>query len=322
MLKSRISTLVDLIPRESKIYTPAEQRVEEKKSSDLVVHRLAHAYVDPAFQWNFAQAFVELNLPLPEVVKEPYIKLAHAHGMKQSYSEDIADGLVLQHPSWKIKRGFLRALLLLKELNLNNTAQMTGIPILTLLAYEQLFWNVRDRLDDPLYMQTLCYPLTPQIEYQADHWKNADPCDLMLRAAFRHDCEGVLEIFGIRLPRREMSPEVYMEKIVPRFLAHWEHIVRCGGSSSEIPAMKEMAKMVVKVVVTASKNNGPKQLEFDDTEMGLGAIARMDHGQSILATLKQLEDNTKYDEMLALQRSLQPELFKDDPKKDPDNSKN
>jgi hypothetical protein len=301
MLKARINILIDLIPLESNIYTDPKQKVRGTTFSDLIIHRRAHALLDPAFSWNYVQAFAHLNQPLPAVVYEPYIKLAYGHTMNRAIDEDITEAQIIQHPRWVTKRGFLEALLILPSLRLDQVAQYVGLPISVVQVYENLFWSVRDRLEDQLFMNAICYPDTRQVEYRADYWNTENPRNLMLRAAFHNDLDAVLQIFGSRTKREEQSSEVSTKRLKTRFLTDADFVVRAGGSGSKVPVLDAARKLIVE----AEKNYRGPQQEFGDDIIGLCAIG-LNPGQSVLETIKGLTDNTTYDQQVSLQALSDP----------------
>jgi hypothetical protein len=302
MLKSRINVLVELIPQKSNIYPDAKPAPRGATPPDVIIHRRACALLDPAFPWHFARAFAQLRQPLPALVHESYIKLAYEHIMNRAVNEDISWGQIIQHPKWQTKRGFLEALLLLPDLRLDEVAKYTGFSVATVLIYEQLFWNVRDRMNDPMYLNELCCPGTRLAEFQTDSWTTAEPRNLMLRAAYYNDLETLLKLFGTRMPHEEESPEVSAKQLKKRILSDAYFVVRAGGASSKVAVLDSARKLIV----AAEKNYDGTKQGFRDDIIGLTALG-LDPGQSVLETVKGLMDNTAYDRQLALQEAGNPE---------------
>jgi hypothetical protein len=293
MLKSRIIELVDSIPFKSTIYTePADRGIS---TSDVVINRRAHAIHDPAFAWHFAQAFVQLRQPLPAMVQEQCIKTAFEHLLNRSNNDSINEALVFQHPKWTNKRGFLEALLLLQDLRLDEVAAHTGLTVSSVMTYEGLFWNVRDRLKEEFYMSELCFPETRIVEYRSDYWDTVGPRELMLRAAFNGDLETILQIFGTRTPREEKSAEVTAKKVKESIMAEAHFVVRAGGGSSKVAVLDAARKMIAATEKFAAPSQG-----LGDDIVGLTAIG-LTAGESILKTAQGLLDDTEFDARLALQ---------------------
>ena len=261
-----------------------------------MINRRAHALLDPAFPWHFARAFVLLRQALPAVVCEPNIKLAYEHLLNRAANEDITEAQIVQHPSWATKRGFLEALLLLPDLRLDEVAAYVGLPVSVVQVYENLFWCVRDRMDDQLFVNAICYPETRQVEYRPDYFNTEEPRNLMLRAAFHNDLQTVLGIFGTRMPHEHQSSEVSAKKVKARIMADADFVVRAGGASSKVQVLDAARRMIV----AAERYAVPTQGLGGDDFIGLTALG-LNPGQSILDTVKGLMSNTAYNEQLSLQ---------------------
>src|ERR1700722_4523015 len=150
MLKSRVNELVETIPLKSKIYMGGKPGTRAAKTSEVLINRRAHALLDPAFPWNFAQVFVRLNRSLPALVHESFIKLAYEHALGGNIAADLHEPLGFGNRIWKTKLGFLEALLL-SDPPLDGVAAHASLPVSVVMLYESLFWNVRDRLNDQLF---------------------------------------------------------------------------------------------------------------------------------------------------------------------------
>lgn len=298
MLKSRINVLVELIPQKSNIYPDAKQAPRGAPPLDALIHRRACGLLDPAFPWHFAQAFAQLRQPLPTLVHEPFIKTAYEHLLNRAVNDDIIEAQIIQHPKWQTKRGFIEALLLLPELRLDEVAKYTGFLVSTVMIYEQLFWNVRDRMNDPMYLNELCCPETRLAEFQTDFWTTAEPRNLMLRAAYYNDLETLLKLFGTRMPHEEQSSDVSAKQVKKRIMSDAYFVVRAGGASSKVAVLDSARKLIV----AAEKNYDGTKQGFRDDAIGLTAIG-LDPGQSILETMKGLCANTAYEQQLAIQEA-------------------
>ena len=294
MNKARIIELVATLPRKSKIYAEAKADGAPVEC-DVQIHRRACALLDPAFPWKYAQAFAQLRQPLPAIVDEHYIRAAHDHMSCRVINDEISEAQVVQHARWTTKRGFLEALLLLPNLRLDEVAVHAGLSVPVVMAYEQLFWNVRDRRSDEMYMNELCLPNTRLNEYRDDFWETVQPRDLMLRAAFNNDLQTILQIFGTRTPVPEQPADASAKRVKSRIMADAEFVVRAGGSSSRLPVLDSARK----IIAASEKNVVPKRANGDDV-IGLTALS-MNLGDSIMANLMGSADDSEYNARLAKQ---------------------
>jgi hypothetical protein len=275
MIKARINELVDTIPTKSKIYS---EPADHAGTADLMINRRAHALLDAAFPWKYAQAFAQLRKLLPPIVTEFYIRTAYDHLLGRVTNGDINEALIIQHPRWTTKRGFLEALLLFPNLRLDEVAAHVGISVSTVIVYEQLFFNVRDRLYDELFVNEICYPDTKLIEYRSEYWETVEPRDLIFRAAYNNDLDTVLHIFGSRKPSAEQSSDVSAKNVKERILAGADFVVRAGGVNSQIPVLDAARRIIVAgEKATANQNrNAPSDALSD---------VGMTYGESIRATI-------------------------------------
>ena len=299
MLKARIFELVGSIPIASNVYSeapPANRCVTSPPTpADVLINRRACALLDPSFPWKYAEAFAQLRQPLPAMVSEPFIKTAYDVLLHRTSDGSISEAQVFQHPKWANKRGFLEALLLLPSLRLDEVAKYAGISVSTVMAYEGLFWSVRDRLQDQMFMAELFYPESRRVEFQPDYFAAAAPRDLMVRAAFHDDLETILQIFGARTKPNVQSAGLTAKQVKARILADADLVIRAGGSSSKVPVLEAARKMFV----ATEKNVGPNLQSIGDDRMGLTAVG-LTPGKSIMDAVQRLTDDTLFKKRLAL----------------------
>jgi len=300
MFKSRIYALVETIPPAAKIYTepkPVDGKDKPPTESEVIINRRAHALLDPAFPWHYAEAFAQLKQPLPGLVDEPWIKMAYDHILGRAINDDINEAQIFQHPKWETKRGFLESLLLLPDLRLDEVAGHAGISGITVLVYATLFFNVRDRLSDKLFMNELCYADARLVEFQPEYWNNAAPRDLMLRAAFNGDLQTVLDIFGAKTSPEAKPAETLAKRVKERILAGADFVVRAGGANSKVPVLDSARKLIV-----ATEKYAPTKTGLGDDEIGLTAVG-LSVGESIMATINGICENEQYNRLRAFQEA-------------------
>jgi hypothetical protein len=271
---------------ESKIYTqavkPAAGKATVPTAAEVLINRQAHALLDPAFPWQYAKAFAELHQPLPVIVNEPYIRMAFEYLSGRVNNDDIVEAQVIQHPKWATKRGFLEALLLFPNLRLDEVAAHTGLAVSVVMTYAALFWSVRDRLEDKLFINELCFPATRLPEYQDGYWDSVTPRELMLRAAFNKDLATVLQLFGVKAQGELESAETSANQVKASTMADAAFVVRAGGAGSTVPVLNAARRMI-----SASEKFAMPTNNAGDDLIGLTALS-LDPGQSILATLQGL----------------------------------
>ena len=141
--------------------------------------RLAIALNDPKFGWNFLKSIKEDGLELPPVIAHPQLLQAYRY-LNGAYDEAMDDALILMHPENMTTRNALRALLICRDVTLEQIAICLRISPEAARVFDQLFYNVRDRLDEPGYIGQLLNP------YGVALGSDSDSEELMLlRAGYR-----------------------------------------------------------------------------------------------------------------------------------------
>jgi len=312
MNAERIRQLNDCLPPQAALYPNADPSPSVCAAHDQVINRAACALMDPSFPWNFAMAFVKLKLPLPAEAREPYLIQAYAFAgdVRQSARKiyrHLVEARTFLHPAWAIHRQFLEALLIIPDLPLKEIAALTGTHLYTVQIYESLFFHVRDRMEDKLYINHLVYPAN---RYAAIADRKHDADHTMIQAAYNSGVDAVLRIYGARRESEvPMTPKMYAWKFNTQVLAEALHLAETGGlNQADSPVLKH----VFKVLGAAGKANGLDAGPGDD-EMGLIAVG-LGPGKAIMDAVKDLTDNSfhearlkEYDERHAQSAGSPPE---------------
>jgi hypothetical protein len=114
------------------------------------------------------------------------------HGRPNAVLEEAYE---LTHPANQTTQNLLQALLICPELPLEKVSELMGLPLAVVQAYEGLFWNVRDRLDDRLYLSRLVYPASRFPEMSPESI-SVIPQQL-LQAAYEYGSNEVLYMAGL-----------------------------------------------------------------------------------------------------------------------------
>jgi len=156
MNQARIRELFALLPRKA-AYPPMPRR-SPFQPRPTEAERFAFALHDPAFGAHFVAAHLQTGHWLPATVHEwPLLQLYVTRRLK------VAEPLLLEVESFRTEarrqeRDLLEGLLLARSLNFAAIAGHLNIREEIVEAYEALFWNVRDRLDERGYLTALLYP--------------------------------------------------------------------------------------------------------------------------------------------------------------------
>lgn len=296
----RIRQLVDWLPLRATLYSNSDPGISGCEAHDQLINRAACALMDPSFPWNFAMAFVKLKKPLPQLAREPYLIQAHRFASDGSASarkicRHLVEARTFLHPAWAIHRQLLEALLIIPDLPLDKIAALTDSHLFTVQMYESLFFHVRDRLNDKLYINHLVYPAN---RYAAIADRKQDSDHLMIQAAYNSGLDAVLRIYGARQENQVvLSPKMYAKQFQTYVMAEALQLVETGGLNQ---ADSPVLKYVFKWIEATGNGNGLDAGPSDD-EMGLRAIG-LTPGESITATVAGLMDDSRYEAMLRVQQ--------------------
>ena len=251
----QISQLAELIPTEVKLYAGDGQPTTNPHTiQNRFIENVAHALIDPAFGWKYATAFAASKLPLPSSVFSFSIRRAWDYVMMGHCCEDLRDALILREEPMKLKRALLEALLIIPTLTLGLIAELTGVSVAAVKIFTELWFDVRDRMNDVCFIANIVYPQTRQVELQADYWKTVTPEQLLLRAAHNTDSvEVVLELFG-EVSTRARVPVKELKKLIRyNLLAEATFIIQLGGCHQELPILTRVVKLITADIKAAAR---------------------------------------------------------------------
>jgi hypothetical protein len=288
MTREEIDQLIPLIPWDA----PYLQQLPPARESFLVSrrHSLVHAYVDafldPRFGWKFVRTFAELGQSLPRTLTDERFRLlwrAYQFETENAHDPLLLQTLALDHPRNFFARNLVKAFLVAPDLPWAEMSQKLGMPIHLLQAYDQLFFNVRDRLQDEVYIQGLIYPEGRRIELMPDYLRREQMGLLLLRAVRNHGIETAMTLGGFRNGfLSEFNSTETAQRLESMIMGNGALWARLGGlNQSHMPGI-----MHARAVIAATKQGGQQAATNDDTIMGLGAVgSNTTMGESIMTTM-------------------------------------
>jgi len=188
---------------------------------DPRVARLWIAARDHSFGWRYAQAFARRKRFLPITLPEQDRPVLEAHyycrDPRRFGSDLIRRVMLLASPQSRQEAGVVRAMLLVRDLALDLIAERLRLPVEVVGAYEKLFFNVRDRMDDLMYLRALVYP-----DSRLARLTNRAPLDrhdgtqLLAQSALDNGAEHVLYLAGVGrgTPMSKQDARTQMEQSV------------------------------------------------------------------------------------------------------------
>ena len=259
MDQQRVRELVALLPPGATY--PAHPRRSPFQARPSASERFALALHDPAFGWHFVQEHLRLRRWLPDTIHEwELLQCFLTQWLK------VTDPLMLEVESFRSEvrrqeRDFLEALLLARSVTLGDIAAHLHTTEEVVEAYACLFWNVRDRLDERGYLNTLLYPAGWQAAMR-DAQPNAIGDRLrLLRVGAQNDVDEVLALAGYQPGSKGGALTEDSGEVERRMQQDAQRRMRAGC---------RMEDPVVKAVHTAAVRR--KEISLTEDELALHKI--------------------------------------------------
>lgn len=230
--------------------------------------KIAAAQDDPRFPWLFVKTFFDLRQPLPDCVHE--IEMIRATEYLWTQQDDLIESvMVLLEPINRVKLTLIDAHLINRDITLKETSQFLGITPDTIATYAGLFFNVRDRLEDQLFMQKLIFPNTRVATLLPDYFVNEHPRHLILRASYNGNIDVARTLAGCRSNMLgDHDAQQSMKAYEGRVFSEARLVSNAGGLGSRKLGVLQTARQLV----SASKLSGQEQLS-NDSRAGLTAVS-------------------------------------------------
>lgn len=250
-------------------------------------------YNDLAAGWKAAGMFAQAHEKLPVYLTADDLWVWRAYLVRcnpELYADKhIAQALALTHPDMEHERCTIQALLLAEDASMEDIAKLTGFEKDTLVAYEKLFYNIRDRKEDYAFMAKHVYP-HGRLEELYDHYlRNTTFGDLLRRTGYNCGKDYVTFMAGMRSKLlQDMSAgdmAVRLERIV---MANGFVLASSGfiNQRSDAQGLRSAQSMIT--AAKAGGNESQEQSGFDDVRVSValrGELARA--GRSALLTNQQ-----------------------------------
>ncbi len=232
MNKAYIAQLVEFLPEDSVYFRL--NGVGRSRAG-----RLALALNDPKFGWNWVKSLNEDGLPLPLDIDNIEFQEANAY-LRGGYIESMDEVLALAGPQNTTMRNVLTGLLVSANVTLASIANFMKISLDAARIFDQLFFNARDRLDEPGYITQLLNPDGLRLNSGTDNEGL-----LLLRAGFRHGAREVIRLAGVKANGGRQSLDALREDFEREILEAAATRVRHGADQDVAAPVVACAKALV-----------------------------------------------------------------------------
>jgi hypothetical protein len=267
-----IRDLIPYIPRPINAFLPRNPGGTNCGCSETELW--AYALNQPRFGYLFVKSVRESNSELPVVVYNFNMIWLNEH-LEGSWSPGyIAEALALAHPQQNSRSALLEALLLCPKVPFHQIAKALNCEVEVILAYSDLLFNVRDRMNDPLYINRIVYPRGKPLHHSL---QRRTLRSIYFPLAYEHGLDAVLVAAGLK-KANEASTQAMIQDIEDSILREALNCVQL--KQLDDPAVRAAIK-----ISQGDRYSTPRSNGVSDWEVGLGAVSM---SQPIIDTVKKL----------------------------------
>jgi len=239
------------------------------------VQRFISTYRDMDFGWRYVRALVEHKLPLTgailhnddEVLLRAYMFCRDPRRFK---APDIELALALAMNEMSTSRAAVEGLLLAADATLPAVANASGLPVEAVKAFERLFFNVLDRRDDTMYLQSIVYPHGRLVELVEGYMERTGLRDFIRRAGYNNGPDDVMYLMGASTSALDAISQASAPKqLESLMMAYGFMLARNGGMHQSRSAGLNNAK----ALLTAGKLGG-ETLDDSPMDQDLSGVMR------------------------------------------------
>lgn len=193
MTFQRIQQLISLLPDTSSYF----KDILSYTPQITAVNKFLCAYKDLAFGYHIIKALVKDNCDLPSDITEGVLYKTYMFEKYGQPYEDIIQAIAFTHPSNKVMEDSIKAAVI-SMVPYKTLEKAYGISKNVLEAYEQLFFNIRDRKNEALFIANLVYPDTRFVELSDNYLKEEDKGKLLIRSAYNNGLGDASYFMGLK----------------------------------------------------------------------------------------------------------------------------
>jgi hypothetical protein len=240
-------------------------------------------YSDLQLGWNSARMFAQAHAKLPCYLTADDLWVWRAYlancNPNKYFDPHIAEALALLDESMRFERHLVQAFLWCEDASTKDIAERTGLKEDTIIAYEKLFYNVRDRVADHGFLAKVVYPQGRLEELYDDYLANATFGDLLRRTGYNCGKDYVSFMAGLRSKLIQDMAGADMAVRLERVIMANGYILASSGMINQ--RHNAQGLRTAQSMITAAKAGGTESQEqsgFDDVHVSIalrGEMARI-----------------------------------------------
>ena len=267
---NRIAELAEYIPDNSDYFNGINNYFDLSNQSrgQKHINRFITCYKDLSFGYHFIKYLIKHGVSLPPSVDEDALIDTYNFERYGIKNENVIHAIALNHISNSEHRDAIKALLI-TEAPIEEIAKRTGISETVLNYYTQLFFNIRDRREEALFVATTVYPQSRLVEMMDGYMRNTDMGSKLLRTGYNSGLDDVSYMIGLKSEDAvniDVSINTLAAKLEASIMANGFYLARNGFLSQRSAHGINNAKNLI----MAAKQSGTEQSTEDD--FGLGSI--------------------------------------------------
>jgi hypothetical protein len=279
MTRKRIEQLVDLLPEGANYRHRVPANLNTTEVRDNEADLLAYALHDLRFGWHYVKSFLNDKLMMPPDAHDRWIRQAFDYEYYKFFGPVMRQVFMLDSPHSRHSRDLVKALLVIPELSFEKIGAIVCLEARIIEAYEQLFFNVRDRLNDQAFMAGVIFPHGILTELQGN-LQEEELGSLMLRAAAKGGKELVFSVAGMKPSgTTDYDATAAARDFEALVMTNAKNLARLGMlNGTNVPGIGHAIK-----IAAVSKRGGTQQ-----TQAPVRGISQLSMGGSVVSQIMEI----------------------------------
>jgi len=252
-----IQRLLSVLPRNNGLY---RLNPVVDPGPDWADTLLAYADSDPVFPWKYVSECHALGMELPVFVTSKAMHQAYDYLRYKRCSEDFQITMMFTKEPCRNRLWLIRGLLIAKDFPMEETAKALNVSLQTVKLFEELFFNVRDRINDAGYISGIVYPTTRQVQFTKHYNINEGPGELLLRVGFEAGGQEALHRAGFLAAITPMTSEQYSARIRTKIMSEADRMIHTGF----VHQPSEVVRRASSYMVADAQNSNSKPAAFSN----------------------------------------------------------
>ncbi len=259
--------LSEVIPKNSSYFDIYESAGSLDVQNSSAVNQFALCYKDLSFGWHFVKTFADAAKSLPgPVINEETIIRAYNFERYGSRDMEVAQAIAIETSIPTVKNT-INSLLFTEDITIQKISEIVNFSPETVRIYEELFFNISDRISDAMFVAGVVYPETRAEEFNANYLANVDNAKLMQRVGYNTGVENLLALAGFKdsfLNFNAGDVASSTNKLESAIMSNAYFMASCGFLNSR----DSVGIINAKNIMAAAKHGGGDENTFQETGVG------------------------------------------------------